>query len=57
MVPCDLYDRGKLLFGDHMEGPAIIEQMDTTTVLPPDAALLVDLYGNLEITVRSGDTL
>jgi N-methylhydantoinase A len=57
MVPCDLYDRGKLLFGDRMEGPAIIEQMDTTTVLPPDAALLVDLYGNLEITVRSGDTL
>ncbi len=56
MVACDLYDRGKLLFGDRVEGPAIIEQMDTTTVLPPDAALLVDLYGNLEITVESGET-
>jgi len=56
MAACDIYDRGKLLFGDRIQGPAIIEQMDTTTVLPPDAALLVDLYGNLEITMGTGET-
>ena len=56
MAACDIYDRGKLLFGDRIQGPAIIEQMDTTTVLPPDAALMVDLYGNLEITMGTGET-
>ncbi len=56
MLDCDLYDRERLLFRDRLGGPAIIEQMDTTTVVPPDAAVAVDRYGNLEITVGSGET-
>ena len=56
LVDCDIYDRGKLLFGNRLRGPAIIEQMDTTTVVPPDAALVVDRHGSLEITLQTGDT-
>ncbi len=56
MLDCDLYDREKLLFGDRFGGPAIIEQMDTTTVVPPGAAVAVDRYGNLKITVGSEET-
>ena len=29
------------------EGPAIVEQMDTTTVVPPGTRLTVDPMGNL----------
>jgi N-methylhydantoinase A len=55
LVDCDLYDRGKLLFGNRFRGPAIIEQMDTTTVVPPDATVLVDRHGSLEITLDTGE--
>ena len=55
LVDCDLYDRGKLLFGNRLRGPAIIEQMDTTTVVPPDAAVLVDRHGSLEIILDKGE--
>ena len=54
LVDCDVYDREKLLFGNRLGGPAIIEQMDTTTVVPPDAAVVVDRHGSLEITLTAG---
>jgi N-methylhydantoinase A len=37
--------------GFELPGPAIIEQMDATTVLDPGARLSVDPAGNLIITV------
>ena len=37
--------------GRTLEGPAIIEQLDTTTVLPPDFRAAVDDAGNLIIDV------
>jgi N-methylhydantoinase A len=46
-----LYQRDDLRSGDCITGPAIIEQMDTTTVLPPQMPLCVDEYGNLMIIV------
>ena len=55
MVDCDLYDRAKLRFGNRLQGPAIIEQMDTTIVVPPGAGVAVDRIGNLEITTRVGE--
>ncbi|QHI98493.1 hydantoinase/oxoprolinase family protein [Xylophilus rhododendri] len=33
------------------QGPAVIEQMDTTTVVPPDAQVRVDPLGYLHITI------
>jgi N-methylhydantoinase A len=46
-VSCPLYDRDKLLAGNRIEGPAIVEQMDATTLVPPGATATVDPYLNL----------
>jgi len=46
-TPCPLYNREKLRAGNRIEGPAIIEQMDATTLIPPDARATVDPYLNL----------
>lgn len=42
-----LIDRAKLKPGNVVVGPAIIDQMDTTTVVPPGMAATVDAYLNL----------
>ena len=56
-VDCPVYDREGLDEGDRLEGPAVIEQMDTTTVLPPDFRLDVDDLRNLHLTrLRPGPT-
>jgi N-methylhydantoinase A/oxoprolinase/acetone carboxylase beta subunit len=44
-------DRSKLLAGNVIAGPAIIEQTDTTTVLPAGATATVDAWGNLIVSV------
>jgi 5-oxoprolinase (ATP-hydrolysing) len=43
------YDRAALRAGNHIVGPAIIEQYDTTVVIPPRCEATVDQYGNLVI--------
>ncbi|WP_243793789.1 hydantoinase B/oxoprolinase family protein [Saccharopolyspora gloriosae] len=43
------YDRDRLGAGERIEGPAIIEQYDTTTVVPVGFTANVDRYGNLVI--------
>jgi N-methylhydantoinase A len=45
-----IYDRARLPIGSAVEGPAIVEQADTTTVIPPQYSALVDSAGNLRIT-------
>ena len=37
---------------DRLDGPAIIEQMDSTTVLLPGQEALVDEYRSLIISIR-----
>jgi N-methylhydantoinase A len=39
--------------GDRFRGPAIVEQMDCTTVVPPDFAARVDDAGNLLLEVKN----
>jgi len=46
-VSCPLYDRERLLAGNRIEGPAIVEQMDATTLIVPGAIATVDPYLNL----------
>jgi N-methylhydantoinase A len=46
-VSCPLYDREKLAAGNRIAGPAIVEQMDATTLIPPGATATVDSYANL----------
>jgi N-methylhydantoinase A len=46
-LDCQTYERSLLVAGNVIEGPAVIEQMDTTTVLPPGETAAVDRYGTL----------
>ncbi len=46
-VPCPVYDRGRLRAGNRIAGPAIIEQMDTTTIVLPGMDATVEPYLNL----------
>ncbi len=50
-IDCPLYERDRLDAGDLVHGPAIIEQMDTTTILPPGATAEVDPSGCLIIRI------
>jgi N-methylhydantoinase A len=45
-----LYDRSKLKAGNRLEGPAIVLEMDSTTVVLPDHVGKVDKLGNILIT-------
>lgn len=47
-----VYDRTRLHRGAEFGGPAIVEQADSTTVVPPGAKVAIDAYGNLIIDVR-----
>ncbi|MGH9242738.1 MAG: hydantoinase/oxoprolinase family protein [Acidimicrobiales bacterium] len=51
-VDTAIYDRDLLRNGATFDGPAIVEQDDATTVVPPGATVRVDSYGNLVIDVR-----
>ena len=42
-----IYDRDKLVVGTSFAGPAIVEQFDATTVVPPGWRAFVDRHGNL----------
>jgi N-methylhydantoinase A len=48
------YDRWKLAAGSEIEGPARIDQPDTTTVLPPHWRASVDRFANLVLRPREG---
>lgn len=45
-----IYDAGRLAPGMVLEGPAIVEDPGTTTVLPPGCRARVDGYANLRIS-------
>lgn len=46
-VECPIYDRALLGAGNLIQGPAIIEQMDTTTIVLPGMTAKVEPYLNL----------
>ncbi len=48
--PAPTYRRESLLAGHAVEGPAIVDQLDSTTVLLPGQTALTDRYGNLLIS-------
>jgi N-methylhydantoinase A len=49
-VPCPVYERDDFAPGMSLSGPAIVEQMDTTTIVPPDFDAKADPWGNLILT-------
>ena len=44
-----IYERARLALGARVSGPAIVEQDDTTTIVPPGHTGVVDPSGNLRI--------
>jgi N-methylhydantoinase A len=51
-IPTPFYRREALAAGTRLDGPAIIVQPDTTTVLRPGQGCHVDDAGNLIITLN-----
>jgi len=49
VAPCPVYDRARLLGGQRVAGPAVIEQFDATTFVLPGQAAVVDDLGFLVI--------
>ena len=53
-LDCPIYARELLACGNRMPGPAIIEQVDCTIVIPPGQEGQVDRFGNVVIDVTGG---
>jgi N-methylhydantoinase A len=54
LTECTVYDRYALAPGEELDGPAIVEERESTTVLPPGVRAVVDDYANLLATVTPG---
>jgi N-methylhydantoinase A len=48
----DIFDGHKLRYGNRVEGPAIIEQVNTTTFITPEYSVLCDRYGSYTMYVK-----
>ncbi len=54
-LPTKFYDRELLVAGNRVDGPAVINQYDTTTVIPPGLTAEIDRFGNIVIWIEQGD--
>ena len=50
-LPISEFPEGNSAYGASFEGPAIVEQFDTTTVIHPGQRAEVDEFGNLLIVI------
>ncbi|MCW2695516.1 MAG: 5-oxoprolinase, partial [Modestobacter sp.] len=50
-----VYDRSRLRAGDRLVGPAIVQEMDSTTVILADHVGVVDRVGNIIINPQAGE--
>ncbi|MBT6276947.1 MAG: hydantoinase/oxoprolinase family protein, partial [Chromatiales bacterium] len=55
-VECPVYERGDLRGDDALAGPAVIEQKDSTTLLPPGWSLTVAPLGHLILSRETGES-
>jgi N-methylhydantoinase A len=51
-IDCRIYDREKLVCGNVIAGPAIVEEPHHTTIVAVGRTLVVDRWGNLVIDIR-----
>jgi len=49
-IACPIYDRIRLPVGARVTGPAVVEEAESTSVLPPGATAEVDGWANLLVT-------
>jgi len=52
LLDCQIYSRELLEPGHAVSGPAVIEQMDTTTVIHPEQEAFVDSYRNMMVRAK-----
>jgi N-methylhydantoinase A len=52
-IEIDVFDGAKLQFGNKVVGPAIIEQIHTTTFVSPEYSVLVDRYGSYTVYLKA----
>jgi N-methylhydantoinase A len=52
-VESAIYQRDDFPVGFGFTGPAVVEQMDATTLVLPDQQAVVDKWGNIELTKRA----
>jgi N-methylhydantoinase A/oxoprolinase/acetone carboxylase beta subunit len=50
-VPTRFYERTALRAGNVLAGPAIVNQYDSTTVVPPGLSARIDRFGNIVIAI------
>jgi N-methylhydantoinase A len=51
-VDTRIYDRYRLQAQQRIDGPAIIEEVDSTTLVPPDHVATTDKLGNLWLDTK-----
>lgn len=51
-IECPVYDRYYLQPNDTFDGPAIIEEMESTSVIGPNCTVTVDKYRNIVVEMR-----
>jgi N-methylhydantoinase A len=51
--PVPVFDGDLLKYGNKIEGPAIIEQVNTTTFVSPEFSVLCDAYGSFTMYIKS----
>lgn len=56
-VICPVYDRAKFGRSERVNGPCIVEQMDCTTVIPPNSWFRVDMHGNLIVNAFAKENI
>lgn len=53
-APCPVYRREDFVPGMTFQGPAVVEQLDATTVIFPEQKARVDSFGNIVIQLKGG---
>ena len=51
--PVPVFDGDRLKYGNKIEGPAIIEQVNTTTFVSPEFSVLCDAFGSFTMYLKS----
>ena len=51
-VETPVYDRYALVAGERIEGPAIVEEFEATTIVAPGDSFTADEHGNLAVAVK-----
>jgi len=50
-----VYNRKELAYGQHFDGPAIVQELTATTVVPPNWRVTIDAYHNMMITKNTAE--